>query len=73
MLNRRHIRVKVMHSLHAYLQSKSDNIPGIFTKCGIKTAEKYYDNKELFNEKLKKENKEFVDLLKLHGEKKGIL
>ena len=36
---------------------KSDNIPGIFTKCGIKTAEKYFENRELFHDKLKKENK----------------
>ena len=27
---------------------KSDNIPGIFSKCGIKTAEKYFDDRELF-------------------------
>ena len=32
---------------------KSDNIPGIFKKCGIKTAIKYYNDKELFNSKLK--------------------
>lgn len=32
---------------------KSDNIPSVFPKCGIKTAEKYYDNKELFEQKLK--------------------
>jgi 5'-3' exonuclease len=31
---------------------KSDNIPSVFPKCGIKTALKYYNNKELFNEKL---------------------
>ena len=31
---------------------KSDNIPSIFPKCGIKTAEKYFNNKELFNKKL---------------------
>ena len=36
---------------------KSDNIPGIFTKCGIKTAEKYFENRELFHDKLKKENR----------------
>ena len=27
---------------------KSDNIPGVFTKCGIKTAQKYYDEPENF-------------------------
>ena len=27
---------------------KSDNIPGVFKKCGPKTACKYYDNKDLF-------------------------
>ena len=31
---------------------KSDNIKGVFKKCGPKTACKYYENKELFNEKL---------------------
>ena len=31
---------------------KSDNIPGVFKKCGKKTAEKYYDDRELFNKKL---------------------
>ncbi|MBN20719.1 MAG: hypothetical protein CL678_05460 [Bdellovibrionaceae bacterium] len=32
---------------------KSDNIKGVFKKCGPKTACKYYENKELFEEKLK--------------------
>ena len=32
---------------------KSDNIKGVFKKCGPKTACKYFDNKELFDEKLK--------------------
>ena len=31
---------------------KSDNISAIFPKCGIKTAEKYFENKELFQKKL---------------------
>ena len=31
---------------------KSDNIPSIFKKCGIKTALKYYNDKELFEKKL---------------------
>jgi 5'-3' exonuclease len=31
---------------------KSDNIHGIFPRCGKKTALKYYNNKELFNKKL---------------------
>ena len=31
---------------------KSDNIKGVFKKCGQKTACKYFDNKELFNKKL---------------------
>lgn len=31
---------------------KSDNIPGIFNKCGIKTAIKLFNNKEEFNKKL---------------------
>jgi len=35
---------------------KSDGIPGIFKKCGIKTASKYYENRTLFEEKLKQEN-----------------
>ena len=35
---------------------KSDGIKSIFKKCGIKTASKYYDNPELFKERLEKEN-----------------
>ena len=31
---------------------KSDNIKGVFEKCGPKTACKYFDNKELFQKKL---------------------
>ena len=31
---------------------KSDGIPAVFKKCGIKTAEKYWNAKEKFNEKL---------------------
>lgn len=31
---------------------KSDNIPGIFSRCGIKTAAKYYEDKDLFQKKL---------------------
>ena len=31
---------------------KSDNIPSVFPKCGKKTAEKYYENQDLFNKKL---------------------
>tara|TARA_B110000483_G_C18034774_1_gene480211 strand:+ start:109 stop:903 length:795 start_codon:yes stop_codon:yes gene_type:complete len=31
---------------------KSDNIPGVFPKCGIKTAEKYFNNNILFETKL---------------------
>ncbi len=31
---------------------KSDAIPGVFKKCGIKTASKYYHDRELFNKKL---------------------
>ena len=30
----------------------SDNIPSVFPKCGVKTALKYFDNKELLNKKL---------------------
>ena len=37
---------------------KSDNIPSIFAKCGIKTALKCYNDREYFNQKLKKENEE---------------
>ncbi len=37
---------------------KSDNIPGLFKKCGKKTAEKYYNNQELFKEKLASEKRE---------------
>lgn len=35
---------------------KSDNIPGVFKKCGIKTASKYWDNREEWNKKLQDEN-----------------
>jgi len=35
---------------------KSDGIPSIFKKCGIKTAEKCYENKEYFHNRLKQEN-----------------
>ena len=31
---------------------KSDDIPGVFKRCGIKTAAKYYDDPELFEKKL---------------------
>ena len=31
---------------------KSDNIPPIITRCGIKTAIKYYENPELFKKLL---------------------
>lgn len=34
---------------------KSDDIPGVFYKCGIKTAIKLYNDKEAFNKKLEKE------------------
>ena len=34
---------------------KSDNITGVFKKCGPKTACKYFDDKELFNKKLENE------------------
>ena len=48
---------------------KSDNIPGVFKKCGPKTACKYYDNKDLFNKHIEKEvameryllNKKIID------------
>ena len=48
---------------------KSDDIPSIFKKCGIKTAAKCYEDKEYFNKKLKQEdayeryelNKKLVD------------
>ena len=41
---------------------KSDNISAIFPKCGIKTAEKYFNNKELFQQKLK----EYPEALSLY-------
>tara|TARA_Y100000741_G_C18253819_1_gene558212 strand:- start:1099 stop:1905 length:807 start_codon:yes stop_codon:yes gene_type:complete len=45
---------------------KSDNIPSVFKKCGIKTAEKYYNNKSLFENKLEEteEAKKIYDLNK---------
>lgn len=35
---------------------KSDNIPGVFKKCGQKTALKLYNDKKFFEEKLKSEH-----------------
>lgn len=35
---------------------KSDNIPSVFTKCGIKTAQKMYDNPEEFKKCLEQKN-----------------
>jgi 5'-3' exonuclease len=35
---------------------KSDNIPSVFPKCGPKTALKYFQNRPLFEARLKKEN-----------------
>ena len=34
---------------------KSDNIKSVFSRCGMKTAAKYYDNRNDFEEKLKKD------------------
>ena len=34
---------------------KSDNIPGVFKKCGIKTAEKMFDDPDLFIKKMNQE------------------
>ena len=31
---------------------KSDNIPSVLPKCGMKTASKFYDNQELFEDRL---------------------
>jgi 5'-3' exonuclease len=39
------------------LGDKSDNIPGVFDKCGKKTVEKCYDNPSYFEEKLLKEDR----------------
>ena len=38
------------------LGDKSDNIPPVFTKCGIKTVEKYLDDNELLQSDLDKYN-----------------
>lgn len=38
------------------LGDKSDNISPVFKKCGPKTCEKYYENKDLFLQALNKEN-----------------
>lgn len=35
---------------------KSDGIPSVFKKCGPKTAEKYYENRELFEKKLSEDS-----------------
>jgi 5'-3' exonuclease len=39
------------------LGDKSDNIPGVFEKCGKKTVEKCYEDPKFFETKLNKENK----------------
>ena len=39
------------------LGDKSDNIPGVFDKCGKKTVEKCYEDPKFFETKLNKENK----------------
>lgn len=36
---------------------KSDAIPSVFPKCGIKTAEKYYNDPALFEQKIKADTK----------------
>lgn len=41
---------------------KSDNIPPIHSKCGIKTAIKYYENPDILNKKLQ-ENSKIKDVL----------
>ena len=51
------------------LGDKSDNISGIFKKCGIKTAEKLYDDQDQFIKKINQEkasklyerNKQLID------------
>ena len=35
---------------------KSDNIPAVLNKCGQKTAEKCYNDKKYFEERMKREN-----------------
>ncbi len=35
---------------------KSDNIPSVLPRCGLKTAEKYYNDRDLFNQKLQQNN-----------------
>ena len=55
------------------LGDKSDNIPGIFKKCSQKTAIKYFENKDLFNKMVEKEdceemwerNKKIIDFNKI--------
>lgn len=39
------------------LGDKSDNIPGVFDKCGKKTVEKCFEDPKFFETKLNKENK----------------
>ena len=34
---------------------KSDNIPSVFKKCGLKTAQKMYDEPETFRARLEKD------------------
>jgi 5'-3' exonuclease len=44
---------------------KSDNIPSVFKKCGIKTAQKYFNDRELFLKKLAAD-KEAQEIYKLN-------
>ena len=37
-------------------------IPPVFKKCGVKTGEKYYENKELFQKKLETDNDAITQL-----------
>ena len=41
--------------LKIILGDKSDNIKGLFKRCGKKTGEKYFNDRELFNKKCKEE------------------
>jgi 5'-3' exonuclease len=44
---------------------KSDNIPPVFKKCGIKTAQKYFNDRDLFEKKLATD-KEAQEIYKLN-------
>jgi len=50
--NKKIINSEIELFIKIVIGDKSDNITGVFNKCGKKTALKYYNNKDLFERKL---------------------